>query len=134
LGASERKWDAGSDGDMVDVVVVMVISVVSDVELLMSMSISWRMEDSMMLINKKSRSTRSQLGPVAPKTDEFASDTTHGGWGKGAISLSDADGTIHPGPMFGSRRRDLGGKKNDREGCTAESTAYTACRQIDDLT
>jgi hypothetical protein len=42
LGASERKWDAGSDGDMVDVVVVMVMSVVSDVELLMSMSISWR--------------------------------------------------------------------------------------------
>jgi hypothetical protein len=42
LGASERKCDAGSDGDMVDVVVVMVMSVVSDVELLMSMSISWR--------------------------------------------------------------------------------------------
>lgn len=25
LGASERKWDAGSDGDMVDVIVVMAV-------------------------------------------------------------------------------------------------------------
>lgn len=35
MGASERKWDAGSDGDMVDVVVVVVSSVVSDVDVSM---------------------------------------------------------------------------------------------------